>query len=83
MTQSDLLLEGVELMFIGMGTVITFLVLLIFAIRMMSALVVRFVPEPVAPAVTRRQIQAPAPATASPDVVAAIQAAIHQHRAKR
>jgi oxaloacetate decarboxylase gamma subunit len=83
MTQSELLLEGVELMFIGMGTVLVFLALLIYAIRIMSALVVRFVPEPVAPAVTTRTRQAPAPATASPDVLAAIQAAIHQHRAKR
>jgi oxaloacetate decarboxylase gamma subunit len=83
MTQSDLLLEGVELMFIGMGTVMVFLVMLIYAIRMMSVLVQRFAPEPVAPAVTSRPSRAPAPDSASPDVVAAIQAAIHQHRAKR
>jgi oxaloacetate decarboxylase (Na+ extruding) subunit gamma len=67
---------GVELMFVGMGIVYVFLVMLVIAINVMTALVQRFFPE--------------APPSSSPllktsldkSVVAAITAAIHQHRSK-
>ncbi|WP_439861826.1 OadG family protein [Pseudomonas sp. MBLB4136] len=83
MTANQLLLEGVELMLFGMGSVFIFLVLLIFAIRLMARLLERFA----APA-PQRVATAPAPVKAAlhepePDVLAAIQAAIHQHRARR
>ena len=83
MTPTELLLEGVELMLFGMGIVFAFLVLLVFAIRLMSALVARFAPEstPLASA-----SPTPTPPTApqvDSDTLAAIQAAIRQHRAKR
>ncbi|MEZ3185843.1 OadG family protein [Pseudomonas sp. LM13] len=79
MTPSQLLLEGVELMLFGIGFVFAFLVLLILCIRLMSYLTGRFVsvPEP--------QLAA-APVTsagADADTLAAIKAAIHQHRARR
>ncbi|MFG0380832.1 OadG family protein [Pseudomonas sp. zbq_18] len=80
MTPAELLLEGVELMLFGMGIVFSFLILLVFAIRLMSAVVARFAPEPVPQPVATA---APPSALVDPDTLAAIQAAIRQHRAKR
>ena len=82
MTPSQLLLEGVELMLFGMGSVFLFLALLILAIRLMARLIERFAP----PAASRAAV-VPAPTQfveqPEPAVLAAIQAAIHQHRARR
>ncbi len=79
MTPSELLLEGVELMLFGLGSVFLFLVLLIVCIRLMSSVISRFdsapPPRPVSPA--------PVPMALDADLVAAIQTALHQHRARR
>jgi oxaloacetate decarboxylase gamma subunit len=79
MTPSQLLLEGVELMLFGIGFVFAFLVLLILCIRLMSYLTGRFVSEPAPRAATAPAVSPEADA----DILAAIQAAIHQHRARR
>lgn len=83
MTSSQLLLEGVELMLMGMGAVYFFLALLVLAIRLMARLIERFVP-----AAPLRAATAPLPVKLAghqpdADVLAAIQSAIHQHRARR
>jgi oxaloacetate decarboxylase (Na+ extruding) subunit gamma len=82
MTPSELLLEGVELMLFGLGFVFLFLILLVLVIRVMSWVIERLVPKaplPVsAPAVLRPAVEAP-----SAELLAAIQSAIHQHRARR
>ncbi|NQD95091.1 oxaloacetate decarboxylase [Pseudomonas sp. CrR25] len=83
MTPSQLLLEGVELMLMGMGSVFFFLALLILAIRLMARLIERFVPTaPLrVPAVSSPVQQAGNELEA--DILVAIQSAIHQHRARR
>jgi len=83
MAPSQLLLEGVELMLFGMGSVFLFLVLLILAIHLMARLLARFAPvalKPDASAVVPAKTLAHQP---DADVLAAIQSAIHQHRARR
>lgn len=84
MTSGQLLMEGVELMLFGMGFVFSFLVLLIGAIRVMSWLITLLAPAVPQPAAVRTVRAQPASAQ-QPDaeLLAAIQAAIHQHRARR
>ncbi len=84
MTPSQLLLEGVELMLFGMGFVFFFLALLILSIRVMARLLERFAPPVALSSVPAARAPArPTSDEIAPEVLAAIQAAIHQHRARR
>lgn len=83
MTSNELLMEGVELMFVGVGAVFLFLILLVGCTNLMSWLVSRFFPEqaPIAAAPVRK-----APASepvVDPEMLAVITAAIRQHRSRR
>ena len=73
-----LVLAGLELMLVGMGTVFVFLTLLVFMVTLMSAMVSRFVTtqDPVSTSVPHNNASAAIP-TAH---VAAIAAAVEQHR---
>ena len=75
-TVDPMVMEGVQLMLVGMGTVFVFLTLLVFAVRAMSALILKYFP--------------PAPTQINTDVVssggvpgahvAAVAAALEKHR---
>ena len=68
--QNDLISEGLTLMLAGMGTVFVFLTALVIAMTVMAGLVARFQP--------------PADASGTTDdEVAAIAAAITEHRRKK
>lgn len=76
---STLLEQGLELMYYGMGTVIVFLSLLVVVTGLMSSLARRF-EQPERPATARgrkNETKSPDP---TPAVVAAITAAVHEHR---
>ncbi len=82
--QEDIVAQGVELMLYGMGTVVLFLALLVVVTTAMSWLVGRYFPEPVVAAASpAHKAQGRAPQGDDPNLVAAISAAIHRHRANR
>lgn len=79
MNSSNLIMIGLELMLLGMGSVFVFLVLLVVVTTAMSRLLTRFFPEaaPIPKAPARR---AQAPAALDSELIAVIGAAIKQHR---
>ncbi|MGB1402454.1 MAG: OadG family protein [Porticoccaceae bacterium] len=76
---SILIAQGLDLLLYGMGTVFTFLTLLVLITSTMSALVNRIA--------TEEAVAAPAPSVASnavePRLATVIQAAIDQHRGRK
>jgi oxaloacetate decarboxylase gamma subunit len=77
--ESTLITQGMDLMLYGMGTVFTFLTLLVGITSLMSLVVNRLVPE------EAEVVSASAPLAASqgsvePRIIKAIQAALDQHR---
>ncbi|CAM3909542.1 OadG family protein [Rheinheimera salexigens] len=75
---TELLIESANLMLIGMVSVFCFLWLLVLAVGLLSKVMQRYFPTP---AKEKYIDNIPAASTAvSPAIVAAITAAIHQHR---
>lgn len=73
--ETNLVVEGVKFMFLGMGAVFLFLALMIVTMNVMSYIIHRFFPEP--------QISAKSNVDSQKDnkkIVAAITAAIAHHR---
>ena len=71
-----MVMEGVQLMLVGMGTVFVYLTLLVFAVRVMSAKILKYAPQAQAQIDTSK-----VPRTAVPAAhVAAVAAAIKKHR---
>lgn len=83
MEPQELISHSVELMLLGMGTVFTFLTLLVLCTHLMSRILQRLAPE--APPSESAPASAGPGAAGTPDarLRAAIIAAIHAHRAKR
>jgi oxaloacetate decarboxylase gamma subunit len=75
MGEAGLFEQGVDLMLVGMGTVFTFLTVLVGATSLMSALVARFLPEP-----DPESVMAPTGSGVDPELVAAIGAAVAAYR---
>jgi oxaloacetate decarboxylase gamma subunit len=67
--------SGIELMFAGMGIVYLFLIMLVFAINLMSAVVQRYFPG----SLSKFRSE---PSGLDKGTVAAISAAVHQYRNK-
>ena len=80
--QQDIVAQGVELMLFGMGSVVVFLALLVVATSAMSAFVDSYFPES-QPAPAAARPPAPRPGSVDSEVVAAITAAVHQHRHRK
>ncbi|MFI3178431.1 MAG: OadG family transporter subunit [Methylococcaceae bacterium] len=75
---TEMMSNGVELMFAGMGIVFLFLTMLVGAINLMSSLVQRFFPD--------MPVMGIMPAVSSgidKTIIAAISAAVHQYRHKQ
>jgi len=75
---TELMSKGIELMLAGMGIVFLFLAMLVLAINMMSALIQRFFPEAPNLAGTVTTLSS----GIDKNIIAAITAAVHQHRSK-
>lgn len=75
--ETNLVMEGIKFMFLGMGTVFVFLGIMIACMSIMSSVIDKFFPEPQA------QDTSSSSAQAQPDnkkIIAAITAAIAHHR---
>ncbi len=73
---TELIAPGLEISLVGMSIVFVFLVMLIFSVNFMSVIILRFFPE--APV----EVKKIAKDEIDSEVVAAISAAVHGHRAK-
>ncbi len=80
--QSTLLEQALELLVFGMGTVFVFLIMLVIAVNLMSRFIETFFPEPATPEQHPPFAEHKNDDLPNPHTIAAIQAAIHQHRAK-
>jgi oxaloacetate decarboxylase gamma subunit len=74
--ETNLVIEGLKFMFLGMGTVFTFLIIMIMCMNLMSYVIHKFFPEPQASA----QTQQSGGQQDKKKIVAAITAAIIHHR---
>lgn len=85
MQEPDLLAEGFNLMLLGMGFVFVFLTVLVLTTTLMSKTINRFFPSQEVP--TQGGIKgskaSELPAGQSPQLIAAISAAIHLHRQRK
>jgi oxaloacetate decarboxylase gamma subunit len=77
--ETNLVMEGVKFMFLGMGTVFAFLIIMILCMNAMSKIIHRFFPEPQSN-VTAQSVTTGGAQQDKSKIVAAITAAIAHHR---
>lgn len=80
--QDNFMQQGIELMLYGMGTVFTFLVLLIIATTLMSALLLRYA-KPMSISNANAPAGKPVAGPNDDRLVAVISAVIHQYRSRK
>lgn len=83
MSESELLREGLYLMVFGMGFVFMFLIILVYAVKLMSYLVIRFTPEPVVETKPAVRNEVSTQSVDNEHIKAVLAAAIHHHRRAR
>lgn len=81
--QESLFGQGISLMIYGMGTVFVFLATLIVVTLVLSRIITRYFPETSAAPKSSSLPRAKSAVVVEPEVLAAIKAAIQQHRAQR
>ena len=83
MTNAELFSEGVNLMISGMGFVMFFLFILIYAVAFMSKLINQYFPEPIPAPVSKPQVATPPIQDDLERLRPVIVAAIAHHRRKQ
>ncbi len=78
--KTDIVADGIALSAFGMGTVFTFLVILIFATTLMSKVVAKFFPE--APVAPKKAAVAPTQGV-DPQLLSVLAAAVKEHRSRQ
>ena len=72
--ETNLVLEGIKFMILGMGTVFVFLTIMILCMNLMSRIIQRYFPEP------QPSVESTSSQKDKKKIVAAITAAIKYHR---
>jgi oxaloacetate decarboxylase gamma subunit len=80
---SEILVQSVELMFLGMGFVFVFLAVLVVATSAMSNVVMKYFPEPLPQLVAPRRVASQPKGQIDSTTMAVITAAIKQHRSRQ
>ena len=75
----SLLEQAATLMITGMAVVFLFLTILVYLVRFMSSIVPEEIPEPIVAPLQNSKVQHSS-STVSPQVVAAISAAVHKYQ---
>ena len=79
--QDELLVQGLNLLVLGMGVVFVFLALLVVATSVMSKLIQHYLPEPIPASISIEEVNTSNQQTLPNEkILAAIKAALEQHR---
>lgn len=80
--QNELLVQGLNLLVLGMGVVFIFLALLVITTSVMSRMIQRYLPEPIPAASVEDHSASRQNALPDEKILAAIKAALEQHRSR-